>query len=634
MTPPATEPEGLKRFLPRIGSPAYHVMLSVVALFILGPLGGISAAFMNFSIGFFVGGQVLAGILGSSVTLPYGPEGKHGANCLQTMAASVAGMCGMAVLMQAMIWLGLPEPPAWKMILYFTCLGMFGVGVGMLYTPILVDRMRLTYPSGYAVANILRALTDKNLLKRSISKLGGGTASGYGVGLLLSWSAFMDRIQLAIHSLFVRGLGFATDRADVVTTDCMRYVAGFSASTVGAGMICGARIALPALVVGLIGWQMTPYLKHIGWLDANASFRKIGFIISLGTILGAAIIDITLILIQAVKRFRERGSTAEQPAEDWKRVNMFGLVAWVLFWAVATVIVGSQVMHQPVFFLVVAVALSFLFVLINGISQGISDWNPISSAFVLTVFILAALGLKDPSIGLMCAAIVLLACSEGCDMQQDRSTGWRLGTNRVVQFRYQVIGIAMGAVLAVVLAKTFINAYPVLREDQFSNPHIAGAEKWQSTMTFKFVGALKGITTRQPHVMTALQLGIALGLIIEIARKLIRNNRRYKQFVQNSSGGRAADFILDAFLLSSPYASSFGGFAELPTIVWWAVGGVAGSWFETLQERRRAPSAKAAEGEVPSDMSTSSLLGGGLIAGDSLAALSVGIAGLLKTVFH
>ena len=148
MTPPATEPEGLKRFLPRIGSPAYHLMLAGVAIFILGPLGGISAAFMNFSIGFFIGGQVLAGILGSTVTLPYGPEGKHGANYMQTMAASVAGMCGMAVLVQAMVWLGLPEPPAWKLVLYFMCIGMFGVGVGMLYTPVLVDRMQLAFPSG------------------------------------------------------------------------------------------------------------------------------------------------------------------------------------------------------------------------------------------------------------------------------------------------------------------------------------------------------------------------------------------------------------------------------------------------------------------------------------------------------
>src|SRR5438067_13740142 len=136
MTGESNPNTGPKRFLPRIGSPAYHILLGAVAIFILGPLGGISAAFMNFSIGFFVGGQVLAGILGSTVTLPYGPEGKHGANYIQTMAASVAGMCGMAVLVQAMVWLGLPQPPVWQLVLYYMCIGMFGVGVGMLYTPI------------------------------------------------------------------------------------------------------------------------------------------------------------------------------------------------------------------------------------------------------------------------------------------------------------------------------------------------------------------------------------------------------------------------------------------------------------------------------------------------------------------
>src|SRR6516164_1386639 len=172
-----------RRFLPPIGSRLYHLLLGAVAILILGPLGGITAAFMNFSIGFFVGGQVLAGILGSAVTFGYGPDGKHGANYIQTMAASVAGMCGMAVLIQAAVWLGLPEPPIWQLVLYYLCIGMFGVGVGMLYTPILVDRMQLAYPSGFAVANILRALTDKQLLKRSIAKLGGGTLIGYVGGI-------------------------------------------------------------------------------------------------------------------------------------------------------------------------------------------------------------------------------------------------------------------------------------------------------------------------------------------------------------------------------------------------------------------------------------------------------------------
>jgi uncharacterized oligopeptide transporter (OPT) family protein len=609
MVAPNDVSTGIRRFLPRIGSPAYHLLLGSVAIFILGPLGGVSAAFMNFSIGFFIGGQVLAGILGSAVTLPYGPEGKHGANYIQTLSASVAGMCGMGVLIQAMVWLGLPEPAWWKLMLFYLCIGMYGVGLGMLYTPILVDRMQLTYPSGFAVANILRALTDKNLLRRSVAKLGGGMATGLTVG----WFGLKYEI-----------LGFPK------AVNAMIGSWNISISTFGAGAIVGARIAIPALVVGLIGLWQTPYLKEIGWLGKDDSFRKIGFIISLGTILGAAIVDITLIMIQAVKRYREAGATAP-PTEDWKRVNMRNLVLWIVFWGAGVVVVGNQVMQQPVLFLIVAVLLCFLFVLVNGISLGISDWNPISSAFVVTVFILSAIGLKDATIGLMCASIVMIACSEGGDMQQDRSTGWRLGTNRLNQFRYQVIGIVMGAILAVVLARVFMESYPVLTKDQFAGK-VEGAEQWQSTMTFKFVGALRGITESKPHVMKAMWLGIGLGILIESLRKLIKSNARYKEFARNSRSGKATDFTLDAVILSSPYASSFGGFVEMPTIWWWTAGGVAGSLFGVLEGKLRALRAKPGEGgELPADMSTVSLVGGGLIAGESLAALSVGIYGLIAS---
>jgi uncharacterized oligopeptide transporter (OPT) family protein len=217
-------------------------------------------------------------------------------------------------------------------------------------------------------------------------------------------------------------------------------------------------------------------------------------------------------------------------------------------------------------------------------------------------------------------------------MQQDRSTGWRLGTNRIVQFRYQVIGITMGAVLAVVLAKIFMHSYPVLRVDQFSHPHTEGAQQWQSAMTFKIVGALKGITNPQPHIMKALRFGIFLGLLIDIARKLIKRTRGYQQAVKTSRSGRAADFVLDAVLLPSPYASSFGGFVELPTVLWWTAGGVGASLFDLVQAKRASLRPKMADGELPPDMSTMSLVGGGLIAGDSLAALSVGVYGLLKTL--
>jgi uncharacterized oligopeptide transporter (OPT) family protein len=597
-TPP-TPAASVPRFLPRINSPAYHVMLAVAAIFVLGPLGGISAAFMNFSIGFYVGGQVLAGILGSTVTLPYGPEGRHGANYIQTMAASVAGMCAMAVLVQAMVWMGLPQPPAWQLVLFFTSIGMFGVGLGMLYTPLLVDRMQLKFPSGYAVANILRALTDRSLLRRSIAKLGGGMGIGYAGGLA---------------SLKIAAVG----------------ATGLSTSTFGAGLIVGARLALPALFVGLVGLGMKPHLVGIGWLAPDAPYRKIGFVISLGTVLGAAGLDITLLLLEAARQFRARGPAAAPATDDWKRVNNWLLGAWIVFWAAATVVLGHALLQQPVFFLLIAVGLCVLFVLVNGISLGISDWNPISSAFVMSIFIMAALGLRDPAVGLMCASILLIACAEGGDMQQDRSTGWRLGTNRVVQFRYQVIGILVGAVLAVALAWIFMEAYPVLKQDQFANPHLAGAARWQSAMTFKFVGALRGITTAQPAVMRALGLGVALGLGIEIVRKLLKRTRGYQAFATASGGGRTVSFLLDTTVLASPYASAFGGFVEIPTLLWWAAGGLAGSGYDGLQPGRHT--AAAGDADLPADMGATSLFGGGLIAGDSLAALTVGIYGLVTTV--
>jgi uncharacterized oligopeptide transporter (OPT) family protein len=600
--PTPAPPSASPRWLPRIGSPAYHVMLSAVAILILGPLGGISAAFMNFSIGFYVGGQVLAGILGSAVTLPYGPEGKHGANYMQTMAASVAGMCGMAAIVQAMVWMGLPQPPTWQLILYFMCIGMFGVGLGMLYTPILVDRLKLTYPSGLAVANILRALTDKQLLRRSIFKLGGSIASAFAVALA------------AMKVPVLNGLW------------------DLSVSTVGGGMIVGARIALPALWVALIGWAMTPHLLSIGWLDPGDHYRKIGFIISLGAIMGAAVLDVGLILVQAVKKFRETGTTVSQPAPDWKRVNMARLVAWVAFWGAGTVVLGSQVLHQPVLFLLVAIGLCFVFVLVNGIALGISDFNPISSAFVMSVFIMAAIGLRDPGVGLLCATILAISTAEGGDMQQDRSTGWRLGTNRAVQFRYQVIGIAMGAVLMVVLARLFMHAYPILNEDQLTHKNLAGAQHWQSAFTYKMVGALRGIVEYKPRTMKALSLGISIGLLIELARKLIKNSQGFKAFVAGGRLGRVVSFLLDAVFLPSPYAFAFGGFVERVSVYWWALGGVIGSLYEMVETWFSRRSVNATGDELPSDMSTMSLVGGGLIAGDALAALAVALYGLIQAM--
>ena len=616
MAPPphahdAPSPHG-SGWLPRIGSWRYHLLLSSVAILLLGPLGGITAAYMNFSLGFFVGGQVLAGILGSVVTYGYGPEGKHGANYMQTMAASVASMAAMGVLTQAMVWLGLPSPPVWQLILYFLCIGMFGVG--MLYTPMLVDRMQLTYPSGLAVANILRALTDKRLLKRSIGQLGGGAGVGFAGSLLaekVAAFAFLGKIH-------------------------------FSGSTLGAGMVVGARIGVPAIVVGLLGEALTPWLRESGYLGPNDPFRKVGFLVALGTIMGAAAVDLFLIFVAAARRFREASSAPPKPESPFREggssestsprqsLGTGRLAAWVGFWGGAVVLTGVTVMNVPVHFMLFAIVLAFLFVMINGISLGISDSNPISSAFVVSVLLMTVvLGLADAGTGLLAGAVLLVSTSVACDMQQDRSTGWRLGSNRVTQFRYQVVGVTMGAVCAVVITKLFMDAYPVLAVNTFDHPE-QKVDQWQSAMTYKFVGALQGITNPNPIGTRLLLLGLGIGLVTEILRKLLRASAKYMTWRTSSEGAKAADFVIDAVLLPSPYASSFGGFVDLATSLWFGGGGILSSTYNEVLERRRAAAPKS-DTDLPEDMSTTSLTGGGLIAGESLAALTLGILGLLAT---
>src|ERR1700694_4164633 len=152
---------------------------------------------MHFSLGFFIGGQVLAGILGSTVTYGYGAEGKHGANFIQTAAASVASLSAMGVLIQAMVWMGMTQPPTWQLILYFLCIGMFAAGVGMLYTPILVDRMQLTFPSGLAAASTRRAPPAPGFLRQSVGKLGTGIALGIASGIAAAKVAALGAIEFS-----------------------------------------------------------------------------------------------------------------------------------------------------------------------------------------------------------------------------------------------------------------------------------------------------------------------------------------------------------------------------------------------------------------------------------------------------
>ena len=191
----------------------------------------------------------------------------------------------------------------------------------------------------------------------------------------------------------------------------------------------------------------------------------------------------------------------------------------VVFWGVGVIASSHFVLGQPVGFIAFALFLVFVFALVNGISVGVCDQNPISSAFVVSVVLMAALGLKDPITGLFAGMILLIATNCASDMQQDRSTGWRLGTPRTIQFRFQVMGLVVGAILTVGFAKLFMSAYPVLALDQTVMQAKDQPAQWMSAMTYKFVGALRSLTDDKPYQRWAIVLGVAIGLTVQVLRQ-------------------------------------------------------------------------------------------------------------------
>jgi hypothetical protein len=171
-------------------------------------------------------------------------------------------------------------------------------------------------------------------------------------------------------------------------------------------------------------------------------------------------------------------------------------------------------------------------------------------------------------------------------------------------------------------------AYPVLLLDQTVMKAGEQPANWSAAMTYKIVGVLRSLTEPKPFQITAIWVGVGIGFAIQLARQLIKANPGYKRFAEGGRAGFATDFVIDAIVLPSPYALSFGGFVNLHTSLWFGAGGIVSSAFNALFK----PKSRADGKGLPEDMSTTSLFGGGLIAGDALAALGIGIAGLLGTM--
>ena len=274
---------------------------------------------------------------------------------------------------------------------------------------------------------------------------------------------------------------------------------------------------------------------------------------------------------------------------------------------------GTCCWGSPLCFLLLAVALVFLFALVNGISVGVSDSNPISSAFVVAVVLMALLGLEDPGVGLMAGTVLLVVDQRG--LRHAAGPLHRLAPGHAIaccSSATRCWASWWARCWPWCSRSLFMAAYPVLLQDQTVMKADQQPAEWSSAMTYKFVGVLRSLTDDKPYQRTAIVRGHRDRASIEALRK-------------RAAQAQLAERWRPAPLRRStrccclrPYALSFGGFVNLPTSLWFGAGSVRG------QPARSARAATDGASDLPTDMSGTSLFGGGLIAGDALRRARAG----------
>src|SRR5260370_16135307 len=109
----------------------------------------------------------------------------------------------------------------------------------------------------------------------------------------------------------------------------------------------------------------------------------------------------------------------------------------------------------------------------------------------------------------------------------------------------------MGEVFAVVITKLFLAAYPVLKVDTFLHPEMKTGN-WQSAMTYKFAGVLRGLTSAETTTLKLMALGIVLGVVVQLLRVALKRSAGYQAWKERSAATKSADFVLDAIVIPSP----------------------------------------------------------------------------------
>ncbi|OMO99387.1 Oligopeptide transporter OPT superfamily [Corchorus olitorius] len=415
---------------------------------------------------------------------------------------------------------------------------------------IMVLKYKLTYPSGTATAMLINSFhtnTGAELAGKQV------TCLGKYLSLSLVWSCF---------KWFFSGIGdscgFDNFPSFGLTLYKNTFYFDFSPTYVGCGLICPHIVNCSVLLGAIISWGfLWPFVSaHAGdWypsgLDSNDFKGLYGYkvFIAIALVLGDGLYNLIKIIYVTAKEMWNKSTkesklpvvseliddeSSKAVAEQRKRDEIFlkdklptwfAASAYVALAAISTATI--PILFPPLkWYLVlvtyiIAPALAFC----NSYGTGLTDWSLTSTYGKIVLFIIASLVGSNGGViaGLGACGVMMSIVSTAADLMQDFKTGYLTLSSAKSMFVSQLIGTAMGCVIAPLTFWLFWTAFDVGSPD--------GPYKAPYAVIFREMAILgiEGFAELPKHCL-ALCCGFFVGaIVVNILRDVAP--KRISQFI-------------------------------------------------------------------------------------------------------
>lgn len=377
------------------------------------------------------------------------------------------------------------EPGLGWMIGYLFVVCFVGLFVLIPLRKIVIVDLKLTYPSGLATAVLINGFHSQGdqMAKKQVR----GFMKYFSISFL--WGFFQ---------WFYSGkqsCGFKQFPTFGLQAWKQTFYFDFSMTYVGAGMICSHLVNLSLLLGAVLSygimWPLIDRLKG-HWFSESLkesdmkSLYGYKVFLSVALILGDGLYNFLKILSVTVINIYGRiktknlnaadGDEKKKSLEDLKHNEIFlrenipmwiGVAGYLVFSILSIIVIPIMFPQLKWYYVVIAYILAPSLSFCNAYGAGLTDINMAYNYGKVALFVLAALSGRENGLvaGMVGCGLVKSVVSVACILMQDFKTAHCTYTSPRAMFLNQVIGTAVGCVVAPISFLLFYKAFDV------GNPH-------------------------------------------------------------------------------------------------------------------------------------------------------------------